>query len=239
MGSSGALAAAADTLIGRLTAGEPALTARLGLPADTTPATAELVVWPLALLPEQGMVGGQVRGALRLRARFLVTAHGPLPASIALLDRVLVREAAAHPAYLAAEQVPTSLWRDLGLRPALGLLFELPVQVARPAVATPLVRGLPRVEVVGLRAVTGRVVGPRSVPLAGMRVAAADGTTATSTDSRGRFVLPGVAADRPVRLHVTGRGRSFAAELPPMAAPPDAAAATETIVITCDLEEAQ
>ena len=82
-------------------------------------------------------------------------------------------------------------------------------------------------------------MGPRSVPLAGMRVAAADGTTATSTDSRGRFVLPGVAADRPVRLHVTGRGRSFAAELPPMAAPPDAAAATETIVITCDLEEAQ
>ncbi|MFD0592186.1 hypothetical protein ACFQZ4_06125 [Catellatospora coxensis] len=64
--------------------------------------------------------------------------------------------------------------------------------------------------------------------LVGMRVSAADGTAASYTDTRGHFELP-VAADRPVRLSVAGRGLLLSAEV--------AAVSAEPVVITCEIQE--
>jgi hypothetical protein len=238
----GALATGIELLLRRLTSGEPQLPARLGLPDGGHSVAAELTVWPLALLPEQNMAAGQSRGPLRLRVRALVSAQGPLPAVIGLLDDVLAREAAEHHAWLVAEQAPPGLWRDLGVAPRLGLLFDVPVQVARAQARTPRVRSLARIQAVALRSVAGRLVGPGNVPLAGMRVTSPDAAGSATTDPQGRFTLPVAAADRPVRLRLSGRGLSFTAQIPhqdPADGTSAGSAADETIVITCDIEEAQ
>ena len=121
----------------------------------------------------------------------------------------------------------SSLWQAIGVRQRLGLLFDVPVQFARPVATAPRVTSLPNLVSVSLRQVSGRIVTPGGVPLAGMRVAVADGTTATHSDTHGHFVLSGVNADQPLRLHVTGRGLRLAAEV--------AAVSAEPVVITCEI----
>ncbi|GIH02122.1 hypothetical protein Rhe02_01890 [Rhizocola hellebori] len=180
-----------------------------------------LMVWPVALLPED--VPAQAGNPLRLRVRYVVAVGGPAEAALALWDRLLETE---QP-YLVPEKVSSSLWQAIGVGQRLGLLFEVPVQFARPVTTAPRVTSLPSLVSISLRRVHGRVVTSGGVPLAGMRVAAADGTSVTHSDTNGHFVLSGVQADQPLRLNVTGRGLRLAAEV--------AAVSAEPVVITCEI----
>lgn len=213
------LTRATERLFERLSAaGVPV---RLEHPADAGE-VAGLVVCPIALVPEAMPAGNGT--PLRIRVRYLVCANGSAAAALDLLDRVLTTE---QP-YLVPDEVPESVWQTVGARHRVGLLFEVPVNVSWPRETAPRVTALPRIVGVSLRDVSGRVVAPGGVPLAGMRVAAADGTASTHTDVHGHFTLPGVQADQPLRLLVTGRGLRLAAEV--------AAVTTEPVLITCEVQ---
>jgi len=184
-----------------------------------------VMVWPVALRPET--LAAQRGDQLRLQVRYLVAVDGPAPAALALWDRLLQTE---QP-YLVPEEVSSLLWQTIGVPQRLGLLLEVPVQYTRPVTTAPRVTALPRLVSISMREVSGRVVTPGGVPLAGMRVAVADGTTATHTDTNGHFVLSGVNADQPMRLVVAGRGLRLTAEVAAVFG--DGAA--EPIVITCEI----
>lgn len=183
-----------------------------------------LAVWPYAVLPES--LPARAGDPLRLRVRFLLHADGPDSTAIEALDRVLT---GGRVPYLLAEPVPDSLWPALGARLRVALLCEVAVQVATAAPVIPRVTELPQLDTVSIGRLVGTVVTPGGVPLAGMRVAVEDGTATTYTDTRGRFVLPGVAADRPLHLLVTGRGLQLTAVV--------AAVPAEPVVITCETQE--
>ncbi len=214
----GPLARATATLVGQLSAA--------GAPVEVCPAPdpqepLRLMVWPVALRPET--IPANPGSPLHIRVRYVVAAGGPSAQSLALWDRLLQTEQL----FLVPEEVPSSLWRQLGVPQGLGLLFEVPVQFARPIVAPPRVTSLPRLVSVALRDVSGSVLTPGGVPLAGMRVSVAGGTASTHTDTKGRFVLHGVDAGQPVRLAIEGRGLRLSADV--------AAVSAEPVVITCEI----
>jgi len=93
-----------------------------------------------------------------------------------------------------------------------------------------MVRQPMQVSTIPLLALRGRVLGPGDIPLTGMRIEVAGIGHSTQTDSAGRFVLSGVPADEPARLHVRGRGRYLLAEVE--------RPSTDPVVIHCDMEEA-
>lgn len=211
----GPIARANATLLAQL--------AKAGAPVDLCPPsdpqeTLRLNVWPVAFQPETFPAS-----PLQMRVRYLVVAVGPHRDVLALWDRLLQTE---QP-FLVPEEVPARLWQQLGARPGLGLFFEVPVQFSRPQTASPRVTAPPRLVPVRLREVSGRVLTPGGVPLSGMRVSAADGTSSAHTDTKGRFVLPGVNAEQPARLTIEGRGLRLSADV--------AAADAEPVVITCEI----
>ncbi|MFC7243133.1 hypothetical protein ACFQO7_11665 [Catellatospora aurea] len=181
-----------------------------------------VAVWPYAVLPET--LPARSGDPLRLRVRFLLHADGPEATAIEALDRILT----GGVPYLLAEPVPDTLWTALGARLRVALLCEVAVHVTTAAPHIPRVTQPGRLDTVSLRRLTGRVQTPGGVALVGMRVSAADGTAASYTDTRGHFELP-VAADRPVRLSVAGRGLLLSAEV--------AAVSAEPVVITCEIQE--
>ena len=192
--------------------------------ASAPTATADGVdVWPLDLLAD----GASPDGPLRLRVRHLVVPAGPLPAAVAVLDRLLAAVATDDRYRPVFEPVPAHLWTAIGIAPRAALVLDVPVQVPRPAAAIPRVRGELSVNVVPVRAIRGRVVGPGAVPLPGITVTGA-GRTAR-TDPRGEFTLPGLPGERTVPLHLSGRGLHLRAEV--------AAHTAEPVVIHCDIEE--
>jgi hypothetical protein len=180
-----------------------------------------LLAWPIALLPEN--VPSKGNAPLRMRLRYLVCAGGPASVALAALDRVLVTD---QP-YLVPAEVPAALWQALGLPHRIGLFFDVPVHFDRPIPTAPRVTAAPQLRTASLQQVSGQVVAPGGVPLAGMNVATADGIASTYTDTKGRFQLPCPVTDQPLRLVVTGRGLRLSAEVPAVPAEP--------VVITCEI----
>jgi hypothetical protein len=217
-GPRGPLGQAAERLLECLAAA--GVTARLG----GTDGEGVSVV-PIAIVPEA--LPGKGDQPLRMRLRCLVCAGGPASAALEALDRILQ----IPQPFLVPDEPPTAIWKDLGLKPALGLLFDVPVQFARAEALAPRVTGEPRWETVSLGTIAGRVVASGGTPLAGMRISTLDGLVTAHTDPRGNFVLRGVpvphSSGEPVRLVVAGRGLRFTAEISDM----------EPVVINCEIQE--
>jgi hypothetical protein len=184
-------------------------------------------VHPIAIVPET--LPGKGDQPLRMRLRCLVCAGGPAWAALESLDRILQNQ---QP-FLVPEEPPTAIWKDLGLKPQPGLLFDVPVQFSRAEALGPRVTGQPRWETVSLGTVAGRVVTSGGTPLAGMRISTLDGLVTTHTDPRGNFTLRGVpvplSTGEPVRLVVAGRGLRFTATVE--------ATGAEPVVINCEIHE--
>jgi hypothetical protein len=217
MEKAGPLARATAQLLDSLRAA--GVTAELGQPEPS--GQPDLLAWPIALLPENLPAHG--KAPLRMRLRYLVCAGGPAPVALTRLDRILVTE---QP-YLVPAEVPATLWRSLGLPHQVGLFFDVPVSIDRPSVQAPRVTAEPTMVTVALQQVSGRVVAPGGIALAGMHVATPDGIATTYTDSQGRFTLPCAVTGGLLRLVVTGRGSRLTAEVP--------ATTAEPVVITCEL----
>lgn len=187
-----------------------------------------LCVWPVALVADQGTRGGNGRQPLRLRARYVVTADGPIDTAVGLLDRVLVAIAATDRYHLVLEPVPANVWGTEGL-PRPSIYIDVPVQIAVPAPVVPRVTGELRFDGVPMRAIHGRVLGPRNVPLSGMTVAVPVTGASVVTDARGGFTLPGQPAGRVIVLQLSGHGLRMQVDVAPEA--------TDPVVIHCDIEE--
>jgi hypothetical protein len=203
---------------------------RLGPPADTETEEPAVTAWPLELRADQEARGSGQRLPMRLVLRCLVWVVGDVDGADHPLDRILVAAANATERALVLEPLPPQTWLALGVRPRPALLFDVPVQIARPGPTAPLVRQPVRVREAPMRSLHGRVVGPGDIPLAGMRVEIASTGQATHTDSRGMFAFSGVPAGEPARLRLRGRGRHLLAEVEARPADP--------VVIHCDIEEA-
>src|SRR5262245_9858661 len=200
--------------------------------ASTSKSTgpAQVLVWPLAVLPEQTLRTAGGREPLRMRVRHLIPVDGPASAAGTPLDLVLGAAAEDGDFPLVIEPIPNDMWLALGVKPQLGLQVDMHVHVARTARVAPLVRAPLRMDHAPMRSMRGRVVGPEGVPLAGIRVQATSTGTTTYTDSGGHFVLAGlVSSEGGTRLLLSGRGLHLQAEV--------AATAEEPVVIQCHIEE--
>jgi hypothetical protein len=204
----------------------------VGDPGAAEAPASGLCAWPVGVLAEQEVRATTVRQPLRLRVRYLLTAGGAAGGADAarLLDPVLNAAAADDAVSVVFEPVPVELWRALELRPRAALLVDVPAQVERVTPRPPLVRGPLRLDGRPLRALSGQVVGPGDVPLAGIRVEAPMVGASTYTDNSGRFAFGGLPAGDPARLVLVGRGRQFQAEVN--------ADADAPVLIRCDFEEA-
>lgn len=217
-GPLGPLGQAAQRLLECLAAA--GVTARLGAGGEG------VSVHPIAVVPET--LPGKGDQPLRMRLRCLVCAGGPASAALEAFDRILQ----IQQPFLVPEEPSTTIWKDLGLKPQPGLLFDVPVQFTRDETLAPRVTGQPRFETASLGTVAGRVVARGGTPLAGMRISTLDGIVTTHTDPRGNFTLRGVpvphSTGEPIRLVVAGRGLRFTAAV---------ADIFEPVVINCEIPE--
>jgi len=182
-------------------------------------------VRPVAMLPDLGGRGGNARAPLRVRMRFAVLVNLPLARAATVVDRLLAALAADERYRLVLDGDPFTERPDLW--PALVLDVAVRVDVA--VVPVLRVAGGLRLHDVASRTVRGRLLGPGDVPLAGMSVSAPGTRSRVDTDARGWFVLPGQPADRPVALHLTGRGLHLRVDVTPET--------TDPVVVHCQIEE--
>lgn len=185
-----------------------------------------LCVWPMRLLPDQEVRGGPGRSPLRLRARYLVAAAGPIDAAIGLLDLVLAALAGQDRYRLVLDPVPG----PSTTAPQPAVFIDVPVTIATPeAERASLVTGGLRLDGGAVRSISGSLVGPGDVALPGMTVASPATGTSVRTGPRGEFVLPGQPGGRAVVLQLSGRGLHLQVEVAPQATGP--------VVVHCPIEE--
>lgn len=189
--------------------GETGLTVAPGPPVEAAPV--QVYCWLLALLPEQELRPGAGANPMRLRLRYLLCAGRP--GDLEPLDRLL-QAAVGGPYPPVFDEVPAGLWQAAGAAPRPAFHVDVVAHVDRPQPAAPRVSEPLRLRHAAVRELAGVVLGPGGVPLPGMRVETGDGLAAAYTDGAGRFVLPGLPADRPLALRLSGRGRQFHHQVP-------------------------
>ncbi len=150
----------------------------------------------------------------QLVLRYLVTAWGEEPAAAHRLLAELAFAALETPGFeLELEPPPLALWRALGARPQPAFLLKLPARRERPLKLAPLVRLPLQIDVAPLTALSGQVLGPGGIPIAGARVELPAAGKATRTGADGRFhfaAVPAAGDSRP--LTITAKGRVLAVE---------------------------
>ena len=106
------------------------------------------------------------------------------------------------------DMLPADLWLALGVVPRPAFMMRVPLRLARPEPAAGMVLHPIVINQSPLRALSGRLVGPGDVPLAGARLALPSLNLATRSDHRGHFTFPPIPADPlPKELVITARGR--------------------------------
>jgi hypothetical protein len=185
------------------------LTVAAGPPVDDQPAQA--YCWLLALLPEQELRPGTGANPVRLRLRYLLCAGRA--GDLGPLDRLLAASVGG-PYPPLFEPVPEQIWASAHAAPRPAFYVDVVAHLERPRTPAPRVTERLRLQTAPMREVAGVVLGPGDVPVPGLRVETGDGLAAVHTDGNGRFVLPGLPADRPLTLRLSGRGRQFHHQVP-------------------------
>lgn len=218
--------------------GGAGLTARSGPPTAGAPSAskgpdgpgpkkADVHVWLIGLLPEQGLRPVTGVDPVRFRMRFLLaTARAD---DVATLD-LLLTVAAAGPHLPVFDEVPAHVWQSAGVPARPAFCVDVPGHLDRSRPVAPRVTAPLRIDTLPIRPLAGVVLGPRDTPVPGMRVESADRTQVAYTGADGRFVLDGLPAGRDVRLRLSGRGLLFHHNVTADAAAP--------AVIRCEIKEA-
>lgn len=154
-----------------------------------------------------------------------VGTRGPAPQQFALRYLVSVTAAAqedAHrvlgPLVFAAmdrlgcevelDMLPPELWLALGVKPRPAFILRVPLRLARPEPTAGVVLHPIVINEAPLRSLSGRIVGPGDIPLAGARLELPSLQLAVRSDHRGRFTFPPIPSDPlPPELVITARGR--------------------------------
>jgi hypothetical protein len=106
------------------------------------------------------------------------------------------------------DMLPGDLWLALGVKPRPAFILRVPVRLARPEPAAGIVLHPIVINEAPLRSLSGRVVGPGDVPLAGARLELPSLGLAVRSDHRGRFTFPPIPIDPlPPELVISARGR--------------------------------
>jgi hypothetical protein len=103
---------------------------------------------------------------------------------------------------------PAAMWQALGAIPRPAFVMQLPLRRERPLPSTGIVRHPIVIREASLRALSGRVLGPGEVPLAGARLEIPALHLSTRSDATGRFTFPPIpSSPLPSEVIVTARGR--------------------------------
>jgi hypothetical protein len=156
---------------------------------------------------------GLERSPLQFSLHYLVTSWDsePLRAHKALGDLVC---AAMQEAEFEVQFDPSGVpWGALGVAPRPAILLKVPARLVLPEPSTALVRKPLVLQAGPISRLSGRVVGPDDVPIAGARVHVAALNLSVRTDNDGRFALP--VPSRAQQIHVTARGRALSLKAEP------------------------
>jgi hypothetical protein len=154
-----------------------------------------------------------------------VGTRGPVPQQFALRYLVSVNAAAVEDAHrvlgplvfaamdrpgceVELDMLPGDLWLALGVKPRPALILRVPLRLARPEPAVGIVLHPIVINEAPLRSLSGRVLGPGDIPLAGARLELPSLGLAVRTDHRGHFTFPPIPIDPlPTELVISARGR--------------------------------
>jgi len=173
-----------------------------------------------------------------VRLRYLACADAPDPAvALALLDAVLTAALdtpvlpSGERLLLDLEPVAPETWLALQARARPSITLCLDAVHARDAEEVPFVREPLQLVGTTIRSLTGHLLDPAGIPLAGALVTLIATGAAHRTSASGAFTFPTIPAGTgPVRLAVRAKGRQFTADVDP--------GSGEPIVVRCDPLEA-
>lgn len=143
--------------------------------------------------------------------RYLVSAWSEEPTSAhRLLEELFFSAVETPDVEVESEPLDPHLWAALGVAPQPGFVIRVPVRRERAREAIPLVREILAIDVVPITYLRGTVLGPRDLPLPGVRVELPSLNLATRTDPRGFFQFSSVPAREGTRtLRLEGKGRAM------------------------------
>lgn len=157
--------------------------------------------------PARPAVGAKA-APLQFSVRYLVMAVGRDAREEHKLLGELIPAALDHPGFeVDLAPHPAELWTALRLVPRPAFMLQVLLSRARPEPEARLVRELVLRDS-PMCSIAGRVVGPKSTPLAGARLEIPSMNLSIFTDERGRFAFPPIPSQPlPGQLLVTARGR--------------------------------
>ena len=161
--------------------------------ADGAPGTG--VNLYLLELVESPPLRGPGRSPLQIALRYLVTTWAPEAEKAHNLLGELVFAAMQHEQFEAElHPLPAATWSALGIRPRPSFVLRALLRLEQPAPEVERVLKPLQVQAVPLRSLSGVVLGPDDIPLAGALVEARGYGRRSRTDLQGRFVLTGLPA---------------------------------------------
>lgn len=175
-------------------------------------------VYLLDLVKTPQARSGRAQPPLQVTARYLVTTAAPAVVEAHRMLGELTFSALAHPEYVVErESLPVELWAGFGVPPQPALVLGVRLTRERPEERAPLVSSAPTVVGTPAITLTGWIIGPGNLPLAGARVECPAVSRVVQTDGRGHFRLSGLPAAPPARLLVTAKGQQLWVETEPAA----------------------
>jgi hypothetical protein len=185
----------------------PGVAVSLGAPAPLASETKPRVGLYLFALAEGAPGRTDSTRAREISARYLVTTWASRPENEHELLGKLLAAAVGQGRDFELSPIPAEGWAAFGLPPRPHFLLEELLRIERPVEAAPRVRQPPVLRQVGVVALSGRVVGPRELPIAGAQLTHLGLGAVTTTDAAGRFAFPIAPADLVAnRLQVTAKG---------------------------------
>ncbi|MCK6552321.1 Pvc16 family protein [Myxococcota bacterium] len=160
-------------------------------------------------LTDEPPARGVRRPPVQLGLRYLVTARAATAeAAHALLGKLVV--AAMSDPELRVELAPLapSVWQSFGTPPLPSFVLHATLRHERPETIAPLVTAPLVVELGPVAALSGRVVGPSSLPITGAEVELPSLARKTRTDRKGQFrfdAVPPTHAGLELRVRAKGR----------------------------------
>ena len=106
------------------------------------------------------------------------------------------------------EPVPVATWQAFGIHPQPSFMLRVPLRQERPEIPAKLVRAPLVIQSAPLLSLSGIVLGPEDMPLAGARVEFPTLQIVEYTDATGRFtfpIVPGTPAAKFLRIRAKGR----------------------------------
>lgn len=208
----------------------PDVEVSLGAPNVSAGRAVHLYLFELLHHPPPRAVG---RTPLQIFLRYLVTTWADDPQEEhALLGKLVFAAMENSDVEVEFDSFPASMWTAFGLSPRPSFVLKLPLRRERAEpIRTPVKEPLV-VRHSLMRPLSGRVLGPEDVPMAGVRIELPALHLSTQTDSKGRFEFPAVPVDPGVkRLVIKAKGKVLSVN------PTEIAAEGEPLLIRVQMTE--